>query len=70
MTISEYLDYQADPQAFMKKLVKLENLFNVEDILFAVNVDMDSWEEENNTLKQFLPQIAFGSKDDGLSYLR
>jgi hypothetical protein len=41
-----------------------------ESILFAVNVDMDTWTTEMACLKTFLPNAGFGNKSDGLSWCR
>ena len=41
-----------------------------ENILFAVNMDMDDWIMELNTIREFFPDFAFGCQQDGLSYLR
>ncbi len=43
---------------------------NYYQILFAVNIDMDKWDTESNTLRCLIPELSFGSKYDGLSYLK
>lgn len=46
-------------------------MLSLDNILFAVNVDMESdWVHETNALREVVPELSFGSKDDGLSYLR
>lgn len=42
----------------------------LDNILFAVNVDMVDWVHETDALRDIIPELSFGSKDDGLSYLR
>lgn len=46
LTINEYLEYQKDQTGFLQKLITKEKDLSVDNILFAVNIDTDTWATE------------------------
>ncbi|CAD8159559.1 unnamed protein product [Paramecium pentaurelia] len=64
MRIDEYCKYLKNKTEFFQKHTE----YSSDKVLFAVNVDMDNWDEETGQLYEYMPQSLL--KYDGLVYMR
>ncbi|CAD8078200.1 unnamed protein product [Paramecium sonneborni] len=64
MRIDEYCKYLKNKTEFFQK----HSEYSPDKVLFAVNVDMDNWDEETGQLYEYMPQSLL--KYDGLVYMR
>ncbi|CAD8163341.1 unnamed protein product [Paramecium octaurelia] len=64
MRIDEYCKYLKNKTEFFQKHTE----YSPDKVLFAVNVDMDNWDEETGQLYEYMPQSLL--KYDGLVYMR